>query len=73
MPKGASFLEPRADRLRRAHPLGKLALAETGAGAQLVDQLTEREVLFDGGPFGVGRAGPLLLDVVPSVSNWPRR
>jgi hypothetical protein len=30
------------------HPLGELALAEAGAGAQTVDQLSERKIPIDG-------------------------
>jgi hypothetical protein len=62
----SAFLQSRNDRLSGAHSLRELALTQAGAGPQLVDQLTEREVLLDGRPLVVGRAGPLLLDVVPS-------
>ncbi len=43
----AALLESRDDRLRRAHALGEFALAEIGGGAQVIDELSEREVLFD--------------------------
>ena len=43
----AAFLEAGDDGLGGAHPLGQGALAESCLGAQFVDQLAEREVLFD--------------------------
>ncbi len=43
----AALLESGDDRLGGAHALG--ALAGAGLGAQVVDELTEREVVFDPG------------------------
>jgi hypothetical protein len=45
----AALLESGDDRLGGPHALGELALAEAGLGAQVVDELTEREVVFDPG------------------------
>lgn len=52
-------------RLGRAHPLRELALAEASLGAQIVDELAERQVLLNPGErLGVW-SGALPLDVVP--------
>ena len=64
--RSPAFLETGDHRLGGAHPLGELALAEAGFGSQVVDELAEREVLFDtGAGVGIG-PGALLLDVVPA-------
>lgn len=49
-----------------AHALGELALAESGLGTQVVDELTEREVVLDLGPRVRGWLAALVLDVVPT-------
>jgi hypothetical protein len=54
-PGAAAFLDSRDHRLGGSHPLGKLAFAEPGFGAQVVDQLAERELLLDRGPRLLGR------------------
>jgi len=47
---GASaLLESRDDGLRRAHALGQRTLGGSCFGAQVVDQLAKRQVLFDVG------------------------
>jgi len=45
----AALLESGDDRLGGAHALGEFALAEAGLGPKVVDELTEREVVFDPG------------------------
>jgi len=47
IPGNASFLEPRDDRLGGAHPFRELSPAEPRLGAQVVDELAEREVVLD--------------------------
>ena len=51
VPGAAPLLEPRDDPLGGAHPFRELALAEPRLGAQVVDELAEREVVltFDRG------------------------
>lgn len=53
-------------RLGGAHPLGQLALAETGLGAQVVDELTKREVLLVPRPRLRARVTALVPDVLPA-------
>ncbi len=62
----AAFLKARNDGLGCFHPLSKLALAQPGFGAHVVDELAKVEVLFDRRPrFGGGLALGF-LDVFPS-------
>lgn len=42
--RATAFLQPRDDRLGRAHPFGELALAQAGLGPQVVDELSEVEI-----------------------------
>ena len=49
MGPSVAILESGDDRLGGAHALGEVALAEAGLGAKVVDELTEREVVFDPG------------------------
>ncbi|MEI2652224.1 MAG: hypothetical protein V9G12_08720 [Microthrixaceae bacterium] len=57
----ASLLHSGDDRLGGADALGKLTLAEPGSGAQVIDELPEREVLLDSCPGSGVRAGRVFL------------
>ena len=44
IPRSAALLQPRDHRLRRAHALGQLTLAQASLGSQVIDQLPERKI-----------------------------
>src|SRR5262249_43605260 len=62
----STLLKAGDDRLRRSHPLRELALAEPGFGAQVVDELAQREILLNAGPRPSSRLSPLLLHIIPA-------
>ena len=73
VPGAAAFVEAGDDGLGGAHALGEFALAEFGLGAQVVDELSEGEVLFDGvAGLGAG-GGALVRDVGPAGVVGHRR
>ncbi len=47
VPGSPAFFEPGDDGLRGPHPFGERPLAEPGPGSQVMNELTEGEVLFD--------------------------
>ena len=62
----ATFFEAGDDRLRGAHALGEFALCKASLAAEVVDELAEGEILFDGGARRWGSGSPCLFDVVPA-------
>ncbi len=56
----------RAQELAHTHPLGQGTLAETSTGAQVIDELPEREILLHTGTNLRGRLATTPLDIVPA-------
>lgn len=52
-----AFLKARDHRLRRAHALGQLALAQARLHSQIMDELTQRKILLDDSSRRRGRLG----------------
>lgn len=44
IPRSTALLQPRDHRLRRAHAVGQLTLAQASLGSQVIDQLPERKI-----------------------------
>src|SRR5690606_21757877 len=66
VPRSAALLEAGDHRLRRSHAFGELTLAEPGARAQVVDELTEGEVVLHLRTHDSTRRAAALLHVVPA-------
>ena len=64
--RAAAFLKARDHGLGCAHSLREGTLAEPRRSAEVMDQLSECEVVFDLCPVFGCRFGPLVRDVVPA-------